>query len=109
MSGSLGSAVLDLTTDNSKLEAGLERGHQSAVNWGKAAGLAVVGVTAALGAIGVASVSAAATFEQTMSGIKAVSGATADELKQISSLAMQLGKDTVYSAAEAGAERHACG
>ncbi len=49
------------------------------------------------------SIGAASTFEKTMSGVKAVSGATAAELGQLSSLALQLGKDTSFSASEAAA------
>jgi TP901 family phage tail tape measure protein len=50
----------------------------------------------------VASVNAARGFEQTMSAVKAVSGATADEMRQLSGLALQLGKDTSFSAKAAG-------
>ncbi|MDE2620614.1 MAG: phage tail tape measure protein, partial [Sphingomonadales bacterium] len=42
-------------------------------------------------------VAAFAGFEQTMSGVKAVSGATGDELAQLSALAIQLGQDTTLS------------
>lgn len=64
---------------------------------------AVAGAAAAAGlAVGLgAAVTAAAGFEKTMSGVKAVSGASGEELKQLSSLALQLGKDTSFSAAEA--------
>lgn len=59
------------------------------------------GVAGLASGLGVA-ITAAANFEQTMSGVKAVSGATADQMAQLSSLALQLGKDTVFSAADAG-------
>jgi TP901 family phage tail tape measure protein len=61
--------------------------------------LATVGV--ALGGVGVSAVSAAADFEQSLSGIKAVSGATAEEMAGIQKLTLQLGADTRYSASEA--------
>lgn len=64
-------------------------------------GAAVLGGIAALGAGLTASVSAAATFESKMSAVKAVSGATASEMTQLSGLALQLGKDTSFSASEA--------
>lgn len=67
---------------------------------GLAAAGAVAGGALAAG-LGVA-VTAASGFEQTMSGVKAVSGATADELNQLSALALRLGKDTAFSADEAG-------
>lgn len=40
-------------------------------------------------------------FEKSLSGIKAVSGATQQEMSQLSALALQLGKDTSFSASEA--------
>ena len=61
-----------------------------------------------LGGIGIAAVAgfgfavnAAANFEQRMNGIKAVSGASAGEIDQLRNKALQLGKDTVFSADEA--------
>jgi TP901 family phage tail tape measure protein len=42
-------------------------------------------------------------FEQTMSGVQAVSGATAAQMQRLSDLALQLGKDTTFSAAQAAA------
>ena len=64
-----------------------------------AAGI-VGGMNMLTGAIGTV-VSSSAEFEKTMSGVKAVSGATASEIKGLSDLALQLGKDTVFSASEA--------
>lgn len=48
-----------------------------------------------------ASIGEAATFEQRLSAIKAVSGATADEMERLSKLSLQLGADTSFSATEA--------
>lgn len=62
-------------------------------------GLAAAGAAVAAG-LGFA-IKSAADFEKTMSGVKAVSGATAGEMSQLSALALQLGKDTVFSASEA--------
>lgn len=45
----------------------------------------------------------AADFESQMSGIAAVSGASAKELEQLRNKALQLGKDTQYSASESAA------
>ncbi len=49
------------------------------------------------------SIGAASTFEKTMSGVKAVSNATGEEMDQLSSLALKLGKDTSFSASQAAA------
>lgn len=58
------------------------------------AGLAIAGGFAL-------AVKAAAGFEQIMSGVAAVSGANETQLKSLSDKALQLGKDTQFSASEA--------
>jgi TP901 family phage tail tape measure protein len=76
---------------------------------GVAAGAAAVGLAAvaaaavAVGAGMAAAVTTAADFEQQMSAIKAVSGATGEEFSALRDLALQLGKDTAFSASEAAA------
>lgn len=79
--GSIGSALSGI--GHVALGAGL------ALSTGLAGGLA-------------ATIGPAMRFEQTMSGIKAVSGATAAQMSQLSGLALQLGKDTTFSAKAAG-------
>lgn len=66
---------------------------------GSGVALAGVGI-AAVGAFGVA-VNAAANFEQGLSGIKAVSGATEKDMDSLRKKALQLGADTSFSAGEA--------
>jgi TP901 family phage tail tape measure protein len=75
---------------------------------GNAAGTAAKGIAlgvtamgAGIAAFGGMALNAAAEFEQAMSDIKAVSGATGEEIKALDALAMKLGKDTVFSAKEA--------
>ena len=63
-------------------------------------GAAIAGV-AALGAGLVTTVKSAADFEKQMSAISAVSGATDEELAALNKTALQLGKDTSFSAKEA--------
>lgn len=63
------------------------------------AGVAAGAVVAGFGA----SVKAAADFESQISALKAVTGASAEDAKQLSDLALQLGKDTAFSASEAAA------
>jgi phage-related protein len=58
-----------------------------------------VGAIAATG-FGVA-INSAASFEQALSGIEAVSGATEAQMSKISAAALRIGKDSVYSATEA--------
>jgi TP901 family phage tail tape measure protein len=75
-------------------------GKESA-NLAKTLAVGVVGAGAAVAAgLGVA-VNAAMGFEQSMSAVGAVSGATAGEMEGMSKLALQLGKDTAFGAAEA--------
>ena len=63
----------------------------------------VVAAGAAVAAGLAASVKSAADFEQSMSAVKAVSGATGEEMAQLGKLALDLGKDTSFSATEAAA------
>lgn len=64
---------------------------------GNTAGVAGAAIAAGLGV----AVNAAANFEQRMSAVKAVSGASAAEMDQLTKKALQLGKDTSFSAGEA--------
>lgn len=66
--------------------------------------LAVGAVAAGAVAVGIgAAVKAAGDFQEKLSSIKAVSGATGAEMKQLGDLSLQLGKDTSFSASEAAA------
>jgi len=92
-----------VAADTSDAEAGFGRVNSAIGGFGKIAGAALLGAGAAIVGAGAAAVAAASGFEATMSGVKAVSGATATEMKGLSGLALQLGKDTAFSASEAGA------
>ena len=60
--------------------------------------------TAAAGmmGIGVASTAVGASFEKQMSSVRAISGATAEEMKRLNDLAKEAGRTTQFSATEAG-------
>jgi TP901 family phage tail tape measure protein len=96
----------DLTKSMAEVSKSLEGVGESANVMGKAlqvGALAVAGAGAGIAAgLGVA-ITAATGYEKSLSAIKAVSGATADEMKQISALALKLGADTSFSASEAAA------
>lgn len=62
---------------------------------------ASLGFATAVGAVFVASIATAANFEQKMADIKAVSGESADNMKMLTDLAMDMGKKTAFSSAEA--------
>jgi len=78
-------------------------------------GVVALGSTAAtagvaLGALAVAGIAAFAAplkvakdFEQQISGIAAVAGASTEQMQQLRGLALQLGKDTAFSASQAAA------
>jgi TP901 family phage tail tape measure protein len=57
---------------------------------------------AILGGLGLG-INAAAAFEQQMSGVQSVTGATGDEFAALSELALQLGRDTSFGATESAA------
>lgn len=110
MSFNLGSAEGDITLTYNKrggaqaAEADLDRLEKKAKKTGftlddvgKTSGRAGLAIAAGIGA----AVFVAATFEKRISAIGAVSGATAGELEKIRQKALQLGKDTSFSASEA--------
>ena len=66
------------------------------------AGQHMMKVTTAIGGVAAASVTVAANFEQQMSKVQAISGATAEETDKLTESARQWGRDTKYSATEAG-------
>ncbi len=66
------------------------------------AGQHMMKATTAIGGVAAASVTVAANFEQQMSKVQAISGATAEETDKLTESARQWGRDTKYSATEAG-------
>jgi TP901 family phage tail tape measure protein len=68
----------------------------------RSAGTALtVGVTAPITALGVNVVRTAGNFQASMNRVKAISGATGTEFKQLTNLAKDLGSTTQFSASEA--------
>ena len=63
----------------------------------------IAGAAASLGGLGAAAIKVGSQFEAAMSRVKAISGATEDEFKNLNELAKQLGADTAFSASEAAA------
>ncbi len=59
-------------------------------------------VTAAISGVATAAVTTGATFEQQMSKVKAISGATTEDTERLTEAAREWGKSTQYSATEAG-------
>lgn len=91
--------------DTSAAERGLDSLGQKVGGVGSAIqtalGAAAVGAVAGLGAAFVGSVKSAADFEKQMSAVGAVAGASQSEMEALTKAALQLGKDTSFSATEA--------
>lgn len=71
-------------------------------NAGMQIGLVFGGAAAAIGAGLKSAITESMNFEQQMANIKAVSGATGEEMSKISELAVDMGAKTKYSSVEAG-------
>jgi TP901 family phage tail tape measure protein len=91
-----GSGVEKAQKDIEGLEGSTKKAGMSTDEIGKHAGRAGLVIAAGLAA----GVAAAANFEQRMSAIGAVSGATGKEMDALKDKALQLGKDTAFSATE---------
>ncbi|WP_405153125.1 phage tail tape measure protein [Paenibacillus sp. FSL K6-0108] len=87
-----------------KVTAGLEKSGKAA---GGASleitrlGGAYIGLSVAMAAVITKAVQTAATFEQSMAKVKALSQATGEEFEQLRAQAIELGSTTVYSASQA--------
>lgn len=107
----LGTARGRIEIDSSGAEAGAKKsekavGRITGALGGIGGAAATAGVGVAAGGAAVAAgfgyaINAAANFEQRMSAVQAVSGATGSEMKSLSDLALRLGADTSFSASEA--------
>lgn len=91
-----GRGVTQAEADLKGLEKGSDRTSRSLNKASNVAGGAGLAIAAGLGV----AVNAATNFEQRMSAVEAVSGATASEMDALSDKALQLGKDTAFSATE---------
>lgn len=60
-----------------------------------------LGLTTPIVGAGIAALKTSTDFEQGMSNIKAVTGASSEEIKKLRDLSIQTGKDTAFSASEA--------
>ena len=102
---SLLSVLLDLNADG--FEKGLHKAQRSmrrTANQMKRSGAKLTrNVTAPLAIIGASSFKAASEFEASMAKVKAVSGATAAEFKNLRDNALELGRSTRFSASEVSA------
>lgn len=107
MSLKIGELWAALTADDSDFNKTLDSAESKFKGTGKSMEKIGLGLTAAVTApivgIGTAAFKAGADFEESMSKIEAVAGASGDELAKLRDLALEMGKKTKYSAGEAAA------
>jgi TP901 family phage tail tape measure protein len=95
-----GSIVIDTSIDNRGAEKGLKNLSGLAGTALKGVGIAIAGVGTALLGIGAYAISVGTKFEAGMSKVKAISGATADDMTKLADKAKEMGATTKFSATE---------
>lgn len=109
MTDSLGDAVLELSTDDSRLDRGLTKAEAKAKGSmsrmggaAKTVGTAMtVGITAPITGIGIAAVNAFGNFDQTIRQVGASAGISGGALEAMKGTALALGAETAFSAQQA--------
>lgn len=96
-----GKVVIETDLDSSGIEKGLKKLGSITSKGMKAATVAVTGTATALGGVAATAVKVGSDFEDQMSRVQAISGATGKELEELRSQAVELGADTSFSASEA--------
>lgn len=100
MSVQLGSAYGEIVIGTGNAERSVS---SLANSMRRVGGAMSVAITAPLLLIGKSALSATGKFEQALNTMQVVSGATAEQMSALSDTALQLGKDTSFSAGEAAA------
>ncbi|MAP81921.1 MAG: hypothetical protein CL526_12640 [Aequorivita sp.] len=100
----IGNLIATIGVDARNLDKGLGQARRKFKSFGretKRLGKDLsMGLTAPLAAVGFTSFNVAASFEESMAKVKAVSGATAAEFKGLESEALRLGSSTKFTASE---------
>lgn len=95
-----GTLVFDTQINSEGFKSGINKLSTLAQTGLKTVGKVMTGVAAAAGAGITAAVKVGAAFEAEMSKVQAISGATGDELQQLSDKAQEMGAKTKFSATE---------
>ncbi|NFO87915.1 phage tail tape measure protein [Clostridium botulinum] len=95
-----GKIIIDTKIDNSGAEKGIGKLNSIASKGLKGFTGAVAGVGAVLGGIGAYALKVGSDFEAGMSKVKAISGATAEDMVKLSDKAKEMGATTKFSATE---------
>lgn len=85
-----------------KIKTAFDKIGDAAVKVGKAAAAGLAAVSSGIIAIGTYATTVGSEFEAQMSKVEAISGATGEKMEALTAKAKQLGKDTKFSATEAG-------
>ena len=101
MAEKLGDAYVEISTRDTKLAAGLGKAQKDVGASMKAIGRSMTIAGAAIVAGFGMAIRTAARFEQSMANTASVAGATAEELKNLSDFAREMGEQSVFSASEA--------
>lgn len=98
--GNDGSVVILIEGDDSDLKSKLDGIGGVAAGAAKAAAAAIAGISTALAGAAAHAVKVGAEFESSMSNVAAISGATGNELEQLTEKAKEMGAKTRFSAAQ---------
>lgn len=105
MASVLETLAIKLVLDGADFAKGMSQAEDTMVKAGRnmvsAGQRLTLGVTTPLVGIAVAALKTSADFERNMNQMQVVAGATGDEMKSLSAQALQLGKDTSFSALDA--------
>lgn len=100
LSGKLDKTITKLTKSQKTFENYSKKFQKSGEAIQKTGKSLTGSITAPIVGIGIASAKVAKDFEAGMSNVAAISGATGDELQQLSDKAKEMGKKTLFSASE---------
>ncbi|NFH90370.1 phage tail tape measure protein, partial [Clostridium botulinum] len=95
-----GTVIIDTNLDQTGFEKGLNKLQSTASKGAKLVATSIAGVGAVLGGIGAYAIKVGSDFEAGMSKVKAISGATAEEMVQLTEKAKEMGASTKFSAGE---------
>lgn len=97
-----GSVIIDTVLNTKDFESGLSKMSSLASKGFNALSTAIKAVGTALAGAAAYSMKVGSDFEHQMSAVKAISGATGEEFDRLSEKAKQMGRNTKFTATEAG-------
>lgn len=95
-----GTVVIDTNLDSTGFEKGIEKLKNTASSGAKLAATGIAAVGTALTGLGTYAVKVGSDFEAGMSKVQAISGATSEDMEQLSAKAKEMGASTKFSATE---------